>query len=68
MDLNQIKDAAQIVFEICRNHPEICPHRYEWQSTKITESCGYKVEEKLYRCTICGDEKETNECIQKLES
>ena len=35
MDLNQLGFAANLIFELCRQHPELCPHQYEWRG-----SCG----------------------------
>lgn len=53
MDLNSLELAANIVFEMCRQHPELCPHHYKWQSS-IPRGDGMKIEH--YRCQICGGE------------
>ena len=33
MDLRQLEYAAEILFRMCREHPEICPHDYHWSGT-----------------------------------
>lgn len=53
MDLYKLEKAAMIVFEMCRQHPEICPHDYEWCCTKINEDGKYV---EYYRCNLCGSE------------
>ena len=42
-----------IVFGMCRAHPEICPHKYEWVLDREKE--GYR--ERHYECSLCGDKK-----------
>lgn len=53
MCIDKLGMAADIVFEICRRHPELCPHYYRWSRTqyKATETVKY------YKCQICGQEK-----------
>lgn len=51
MDLKMLERAAMIVFEMCRQHPELCPHDYDWVSTNLNTGI------KRYRCNICGKEK-----------
>lgn len=53
MEIERMIAATQIVFRMCREHPEICPHDYEWSGTnyKATETLKY------YTCTICGKQK-----------
>lgn len=51
MDLNMLEKSAMIVFEMCRKHPEICPHVYSWSSTTINKD-GKCVEH--YVCNLCG--------------
>lgn len=53
MDVERLITAANIVFEMCRRHPEICPHIYEWRwsQCKPTETLEY------YQCSICGKTK-----------
>ena len=52
MELNHLELAAEIMFELCRLHPELCPHRYEWASS-IQRKDGSKLE--YYKCQICGN-------------
>lgn len=54
MDLDDIQRAANIIFRMCEEHPEICPHDY------IPIGCGETPDGKFenrYRCTICGSTK-----------
>ena len=53
MDLRQLELAADIVFRMCREHPDICPHNYIWEGSTIDHNTGYK--EVRYKCSICGD-------------
>lgn len=53
MDLSMLERAAEIVFAMCREHPEICPHDYCWYMTK-TNKDGKRI--KYYRCALCGSE------------
>lgn len=53
MELNHLELAAEIVFELCRQHPELCPHHYEWTSS-IQRKDGTTL--KRYKCQICGNE------------
>lgn len=53
MDTRNLELAADIVFRMCRAHPEICPHNYEWVLEQETE--GHL--ERHYECTICGNKQ-----------
>lgn len=53
-DLMKFEYAAEILFRMCREHPEICPHDYHWSSTVIDKANG--VEIKKYVCKLCGKE------------
>ena len=53
MDTRTMEMAADIVFRMCRAHPEICPHNYEW--TREQQMEGHL--ERHYECTICGDKQ-----------
>ena len=53
MDLYTLEKAAMIVFEMCRQHPEICPHDYEWYCTRTNEDGEYV---EYYRCNLCDSE------------
>lgn len=55
MNLNMLEKAAYVVFEICRQHPEICPHDYEWHWTSAPDENGKRVEH--YKCNLCGREE-----------
>lgn len=54
MDLRQVELAADILFRMCREHPEICPHNYEWMGRRTLEN---GVKETRYVCTLCDNEK-----------
>lgn len=60
MDLDSLELAANVVFEMCRQHPELCPHHYEWKAS-IQREDGTKLE--YYRCRICGDIHTTGVCM-----
>lgn len=61
MDLDSLELAANVVFEMCRQHPELCPHHYEWKAS-IQREDGTKLE--YYRCRICGDIHTTGVCLK----
>lgn len=54
MDLSMLEKAAEIVFKMCREHPEICPHDYHWRSTTTDKETGKRI--SCYHCQLCGDE------------
>lgn len=56
MDINQIEYAALKFFEMCRAHPEVCPHDYHWRCSTIDKA--NNVEIKRYVCGLCGNELE----------
>lgn len=51
MDLNSLELAANVIFELCRQHPELCPHHYEWTSSIKRKD---KITIEHYKCRICG--------------
>lgn len=57
MDIKYLEFAAEKFFEMCREHPEICPHDYHWKYT----SDDYGELRKYYVCGLCG--KETYEVL-----
>lgn len=59
MDIKYLEFAAEKFFEMCREHPEICPHDYHW--TRTTSIIGTDECRKYYVCGLCG--KETYEVI-----
>lgn len=50
MDLRMIEYATNIIFKICMNHPELCPHDYEWEWSKTKGN----IKEEHYQCRLCG--------------
>lgn len=52
MTNEQIEIAAEIVFKMCREHPEFCPHQFQEKSIK-TDNIN-NTEEILRVCEICG--------------
>ena len=54
MNLQMLEKAAWVIFEICRQHPEICPHDYSWYCTSAPDENGNRVEH--YKCNLCGNE------------
>lgn len=55
MDLRMLEKAAYIIFEMCREHPELCPHDWEWEWTNT------RTGEKHYKCNLCGKEETVKE-------
>ena len=55
MELYQIEKASTIIYALCRNHPELCPHDYEWHWSKTLKD--QKQNEEHYICNICGHEQ-----------
>ena len=53
MDLRYIEKAADVIFRMCREHPEICPHDYSWRCTKALDN---GKEEVHFVCQLCGNE------------
>lgn len=53
MDLDDIELAANIVFRMCKEHPEICPHYYEGRAIWSGENSDGKWE-MHYVCELCG--------------
>ena len=54
MDIRHLEFAAEKFFEMCREHPEICPHDYEWHWTSAPDENGKRTEH--YNCNLCGKE------------
>lgn len=52
MELKQLEYAAEIVFRMCREHPEVCPHDYEWIGSTVDHDSG--TIENRYRCKLCN--------------
>ena len=54
LDITQIEYAALKFFEMCREHPEVCPHDYHWKQSLIDKPNNMEV--KIYVCGLCGKE------------
>ena len=55
MDLYEIEKASKIIYLLCKNHPELCPHDYNWGWSKTLKDI--KQDEEHYICNICGNEQ-----------
>jgi len=55
MDLQTLEYAATLFFDMCRAHPEVCPHDFCWESSKPSETEGKR--EVIYKCRLCGKEE-----------
>lgn len=55
MDIKQIDKAAEIIFRLCSNHPELCPHDWEWHRTSFNKEKDVMVQE--FNCRICGSRR-----------
>lgn len=67
MNLEDLEKAANLIFDLCKNHPDLCPH--DWKVTSITGIDTGK-EVRHYKCSICGQTKHDTVlpfCIQKLD-
>lgn len=58
MDIHHLEYAAEMFFKMCRMHPEICPHDFEWNSSN------YKERKHYYTCNLCGA-KESREISEQ---
>ena len=54
MDIHTLEYAAEILFRMCREHPEICPHDYSWYYSRESKEEGKL--ENHYTCRLCGRE------------
>lgn len=55
MDIQRIEYAARMFFEMCAQHPEICPHDFHWQYGEMRQDGTRKSD--TYVCHLCGQEK-----------
>lgn len=56
MDIHDIERAAMLFYQMCSEHPELCPHSYEWKfSTTDHEKKSITV---TYECQLCGNTME----------
>ena len=44
--------AAMLIFRLCHNHPELCPHEMEWSHDYTKDG----VKHVCFKCRICGYE------------
>lgn len=44
-----------LLIDLCRNHPEICPHDDEWLYSRCIDEEN-NIWEKHYKCDLCGRE------------
>ena len=59
MDIQSMEIICECVLQMFNEHPEICPHRYEWMMT-VSNKDGTWTHQ--YKCQLCGKvEKITNE-------
>ena len=56
MDLQTLEKAARIIFTMCEQHPELCPHDWQWIWTSAPDENGKRVAH--YKCSLCGSEYE----------
>ena len=64
MDIKQIDLAAELVFQMFKEHPELCPHVYEWFESTAKYIDNKKIKTTKYKCKICGYEMtETEEYV-----
>lgn len=56
MDLHDIERAAMLFYQMCREHPEICPHSYEWKFTRTDDE--KEIITTTYECQLCGNTME----------
>ena len=66
MELQEIEYAAKIVYTICRDHPELCPHNY--QLKMITHDRENNRDIETYQCIICGSRKNIEKPYTETEN
>lgn len=49
MQISDIEFFATKFFEMCRQHPEICPHDFRFQSANTKTGIA------RYSCSLCGE-------------
>ena len=50
----QLCDAIEFVERFAVAHPDLCPHKYEWQWSEMHRGSDHTIEH--YRCKWCGCE------------
>ena len=61
MNLYVLEKATEKFFEMCSQHPEICPHDYRLHTVTTNED-GKRTEQ--YKCTMCGKEYTSTTSIE----
>lgn len=56
MDLHDIERAAILFYQMCCEHPEICPHDYKWKLSRTDNE--KKIITIIYECQLCGNTME----------
>ena len=56
MELDDIKLVADVVFRMCEEHPEICPHYYNERKPRFSGINSEGKYEHRYICELCGAE------------
>lgn len=64
MDIYDIERAAMLFYQMCREHPEICPHDYSLKLLRIDNE--KKIATNTYECLLCGNTMELMEPIKKM--
>ena len=54
MHRQELERAANVIFRLCREHPELCPHDFRWHHSKPSEVEGKT--EHTFVCDLCGRE------------
>ena len=54
MNANVLEKVVEKFFEMCRQHPEICPHDYQLYAVSAPNENGNRVEK--YQCNLCRNE------------
>lgn len=47
MDIHQLEFCADLIYRLCKNNPDLCPHDFCWNRTD-------KTGRKEYECSVCG--------------
>lgn len=57
MEIRQIEYTAELFLKMLRNHPELCPHDWEFWCSYPNIQDGKSGKTYEYRCSICGKEE-----------
>lgn len=64
MQLSDLERAAFLFYRFCFEHPDLCPHEFEWRRTLYREDGVVE----HYECPICGTKKEVKREMKESES